>query len=109
MYFFHFRPKISKTPKLLTSGLDENERQQISKFIDVFDLSHFNDYNPEITHLIINNNPSGSTLKFLEALADGKWVVNLDWVIKSLESGQILPEVKISFFFFIIYFKFNRV
>lgn len=48
------------------------------------------------THLVVRvdeENKADKTLKYLCAIAAGKWVVSFLWVQKCLEAGKLLPEV----------------
>ena len=59
-------------------------------------------FSAHTTHLIVRvdeENKADKTLKYLCALAAGKWVVSFQWVQKCLEAGKLLPEVSITFLF----------
>lgn len=44
-----------------------------------------------VSHVVSTNK---RTLKVLEALARGCWLLSMEWVNKSIEAGHWLPETK---------------
>ena len=69
----------------------------------------------EISHVVVKTDEEGMTertLKYLYGVASGVWVLSITWIIDSLNSNTILPEVffsfKLLFWAIIIYIKFTK-
>lgn len=56
-------------------------------------ISHFTD---DVTHLIVSVDRAGvmkqRTMKYMQALAHGLWIVSTKWVLDSVQAGMVLDE-----------------
>ncbi|CAD8184604.1 unnamed protein product [Paramecium pentaurelia] len=83
---------------ICTSNLSDEQKECIERFQKQFKIKSNSNINSKITHLISGpDNPNKPfiarrTLKYLEALVRGIWIVNIDWVIESLKCDTILSE-----------------
>lgn len=51
---------------------------------------------PTASHLIAKTNEQNctdKTLKYLQAVASGKWIVNIEWIKTCVRMNKIVPEV----------------
>ncbi|KAI8993610.1 hypothetical protein BDB01DRAFT_776895 [Pilobolus umbonatus] len=82
----------------LTPG-DENTLEALMKktsnsALKIYIHYQVRDYN-EITHIITSVNKQKTcrrTVKYLQGILDGKWIVEPRWLVNSIESNQWIPE-----------------
>lgn len=69
---------------------------QVEKLAKIVGAEFSSKFMTDTSHLIVRvdgGNKADKTLKYLCAVAAGKWVVSFAWVEKCLEAGRLLPEV----------------
>ncbi|XP_034243716.1 breast cancer type 1 susceptibility protein homolog isoform X3 [Thrips palmi] len=86
-----------KTTKLqfVCSSLPKNLVAQVKKLANIVKAEFSSKFTSDTSHLIVGvdeNNRADKTLKYLCAVAAGKWVVSPAWVEKCLEAKKLLPE-----------------
>lgn len=88
---------------LLLTGLSEDQRatiefnlQKLTKTSGNKPFKIIKDYSTEhVTHIICACAPRSHcprTLKYLLGIAGKAWIVSFDWILESLEAGQVLNE-----------------
>ncbi|XP_034251212.1 breast cancer type 1 susceptibility protein homolog [Thrips palmi] len=86
-----------KTTKLqfVCSSLPGNLVAQVEKLANIVKAEFSSKFTSDTSHLIVRvdeSNRADKTLKYLCAVAAGKWVVSFAWVEKCIEAGKLLPE-----------------
>ncbi|MQL81710.1 hypothetical protein Taro_014172, partial [Colocasia esculenta] len=75
---------------LCCSALSAAEKEIISEFAKVTGASISKDWSPAVTHVIASTDENGAckrTLKFLMAIAEGKWILRIDWIKACTKAG----------------------
>ena len=92
-------------PKVIVcSGLNQTEMSQIGELLNAHGSKDFifqSSWSPEVTHVIVKTKVdrlTDRTLKYLNGVASGCWVLIHTWVTDSLTAGRILSEVSLYLF-----------
>ncbi|XP_013404512.1 BRCA1-associated RING domain protein 1-like [Lingula anatina] len=73
---------------LLPTGLTRDQKRQLEKCAKLLNAGLATDFSLEVTHVVTTVNAEGMcprTMKYLQAVLTGKWVVNFEWVSLCLE------------------------
>lgn len=94
---------------IVTTGVSANDEELVNQFVDTFNITRLpngfhniatggSQENPIVTHLVVPVNENGvfqqRTMKYMQAVMAGAWVVNLAWITDSLSQGCILAETE---------------
>ncbi|XP_033762661.1 BRCA1-associated RING domain protein 1-like [Pecten maximus] len=82
-------------PCLLGTALNREQKIALQRCAALLNAKVVQDFSPEVTHVITSNNQDGQcprTIKYLMAVLQGKWVINMDWVNTCLEYGSRVSE-----------------
>ena len=94
---------------IVTTGVSASDEELINQFVDIFNITRVHNgfqnivtagsqENPTVTHLIVPVDENGvfqqRTMKYMQALMAGAWVVNMAWIADSLSRGCILAETE---------------
>nr|XP_034184475.1 breast cancer type 1 susceptibility protein homolog isoform X2 [Osmia lignaria] len=88
----------SKTRKLcfVCSSLILSQVEQVKKLARMMNAKYLTQFEEEVTHVIVKvdegNNGASKTLKYLQGIAHGKWIVSYQWVIDSLKERKLVNE-----------------
>ena len=85
-------PSEARRLVLLGSGIREDQVRKLEAFRKSADCTLKKAMDPSVTHLVVNHDSellAERTLKFLQAVALGKFVVGIAWVTKCLEDGVV--------------------
>ena len=98
---------IKKEIVIITSGLDDISSELIEKFAQKFDnitlemnfeSTTLKNNKNIITHLVVSSNENKifpqRTMKYLQAIMNGIWIVEINWIEDSLKENEILKENK---------------
>lgn len=70
--------------------------EQVKKLAQMMDARYLTQFKEEVTHVIVKvdeeNNGASKTLKYLQGIAYGKWIVSYQWVIDSLREKKLVNE-----------------
>ncbi|XP_064455488.1 BRCA1-associated RING domain protein 1-like [Ornithodoros turicata] len=81
---------------LLGSGLDEKQEMDLEHCAEILGAELRTSFSQDVTHLVVSCNKEGNcqqrTLKVLNALLTGKWIVSTSWVDKCLREARHVPE-----------------
>ncbi|GAB6026798.1 BRCA1-associated RING domain protein 1 [Chamberlinius hualienensis] len=97
------RPKVDTTELSLVSskfvitstGLNDCQRIQFQKLEKVLNAQLVDTFNDEVTHLVASDNGQRTcsrTLKYLNGVLKGIWVVSTDWVDECLIKQRFVKE-----------------
>ncbi|PIK47234.1 putative BRCA1-associated RING domain protein 1 [Apostichopus japonicus] len=89
-------PASSQKIVLLGTGLNDKQRNKLQSCARLLRGKVTSDFTQNITHLVANAASEGRcsrTMKFLQAVLLGKWVVNFSWVEECLKGKGLVPEV----------------
>ncbi|PIK60991.1 putative BRCA1-associated RING domain protein 1-like [Apostichopus japonicus] len=89
-------PASSQKIVLLGTGLNDKQRNKLQSCARLLRGKVTSDFTQNITHLVANAAAEGRcsrTMKFLQAVLLGKWVVNFSWVEECLKGKGLVPEV----------------
>lgn len=80
------------------SGLSSLQIQMVKNLCELVDADFVGRFNSDATHVIVKvvgqRNTAEKTLKYLQGIAYGKWIVSIDWVNDSLQRKELLNEDK---------------
>ncbi|KAK3930076.1 Breast cancer type 1 susceptibility protein-like protein [Frankliniella fusca] len=82
-------------PVFVCSSITGNLTSQVEKLALMVGGEFSPKFSGSTTHLIVRveeGNRADKTLKYLSAVACGKWVVSFSWVQKCLEAKKLIPE-----------------
>ncbi|XP_066929331.1 titin homolog isoform X2 [Clytia hemisphaerica] len=96
-------PKVESTtkplkPVIMTTRISRKLLSQCRLISQKFDIVYKNEFDHEVTHLVVNtdeNNSlskSGYTFKYLMALVSGLWIVNYKWLFASFKAQKLVKE-----------------
>ncbi|KAJ8025175.1 BRCA1-associated RING domain protein 1 [Holothuria leucospilota] len=97
-----FNSSISSSPPkfkkivLLGTGLTDKQKNKLHACARLLQGKVTSDFTQNITHLVTNALEEGRcsrTMKFLQAVLLGKWVVDFSWVEECLQRKGLVPEV----------------
>nr|XP_031844675.1 breast cancer type 1 susceptibility protein homolog [Nomia melanderi] len=77
--------------RFICSGLQPAQIEQVKKFAILANADYQTQFDPSVTHVIVKEdkgNSASKTLKYLQGVAHGKWVVGYQWVIDSLKEAR---------------------
>ncbi|KAG6419363.1 hypothetical protein SASPL_121583 [Salvia splendens] len=77
------------------SALTNTEKETVAEFENLFGVTILKNWDPTVTHVIALTDENGAcrrTLKFLMAVLEGKWVLNVQWIKACIEAGDIADE-----------------
>ncbi|XP_026279625.1 breast cancer type 1 susceptibility protein homolog isoform X2 [Frankliniella occidentalis] len=86
---------LAVKPVFVCSSIPANMSSQVEKLAKMVGGEFSSKFSNNTTHLIVRveeGNKADKTLKYLSAVACGKWVVTFPWVQKCLESNKLIPE-----------------
>lgn len=93
----------------VTTGASVEDEELFNQFADIFNVTRLNAFQntvsttsepkiPYVTHLIVPVDENGvfqqRTMKYMQAIMAGVWIVNVAWVRDSLSNGCILAEAE---------------
>ncbi|XP_060064701.1 BRCA1-associated RING domain protein 1-like [Ylistrum balloti] len=82
-------------PCLLGTALNREQKIALQRCAAVLNAKVVQDFCPEVTHVITSSNQDGQcprTIKYLMAVLQGKWILNMDWINTCLEYGSRVSE-----------------
>eukprot|EP00118_Oscarella_pearsei_P010645 m.66451 g.66451 ORF g.66451 m.66451 type:complete len:599 (+) comp35388_c1_seq3:1179-2975(+) len=80
---------------LLGTGLDSRQKCQMKQLCQQLKAAVAISFTTSVTHLVTNcdkDHHCPRTLKYLQAIATGKWIVRFQWIVESLEKGSWQDE-----------------
>lgn len=99
------RSNINRPPQLVCTGLNSLEMGKVQDLVNKWGTpgsSVKRSWGEDITHVVVKTEPdrlAQRTLKYLFGVAAGCWVITLQWVLDSLSTKKLLPEVSRSAFY----------
>ncbi|XP_051169228.1 breast cancer type 1 susceptibility protein homolog isoform X2 [Leptopilina boulardi] len=92
--FFQKKEKLT----FVCSGLSSSQIQMVRQLSELVNANFISTFNSTVTHVIVKvigqRNTTEKTLKYLQGIAYGKWIVTIDWVNDSLKNQKMLDEDK---------------
>lgn len=88
-------PLVYQSPCFLGTGLSREQRSTLQKCASKLQARVVEGFCPEVTHVVSGCNNEGlcpRTIKYLQGVLSGRWIVNMEWVEMSLEYGSKLVE-----------------
>ncbi|KAJ7389986.1 BRCA1-associated RING domain protein 1 [Desmophyllum pertusum] len=87
----HDSPKV-----LLATGLSSEQKVNLQKCARILNASIVNEFSLSVTHIVTStNNKKGvcpRTIKYLNGVLTGKWIVDYEWILKSLRHKAWVDE-----------------
>jgi len=84
------------TPKvLLATGLSSEQKANLQTCALTLDAKIVSEFSPSVTHIVTTTNGKGvcpRTIKYLNGVLTGKWIVNYDWIVKCLRQKTWMDE-----------------
>eukprot|EP01018_Ginkgo_biloba_P040147 Gb_04292 [translate_table: standard] len=80
---------------LCCSAIDDAGKAKVADFSNLTGATMSNTWSSEVTHVIAGTDENGAakrTSKFLMAILEGKWVVNIDWIAACTKAGFPVDE-----------------
>ncbi|XP_057864399.2 protein BREAST CANCER SUSCEPTIBILITY 1 homolog isoform X2 [Cryptomeria japonica] len=80
---------------LCGSALDTAQKETLNNFANLIGATISKTWSPAVTHVIASTDANGAcrrTLKFLMAILEGKWILNIDWITSCLKEGSPVLE-----------------
>jgi len=85
----------SSPKKIVFSGFAVNEINAISTALKKLkDVEQEQEFSNETTHVVINTAAPKRTMKVLNGISKGLWIVSKDWILNSAKGGRWLAEKK---------------
>lgn len=85
-----------ETLSFVCSGLSPPQIKIVKQLSDLVNANFISTFNSTVTHVIVKvsgqRNTTEKTLKYLQGIAYGKWIVSLNWVYDSLQEKKLLNE-----------------
>ena len=87
-------------PKLtfVCSGLSNSQIEVVKKLAKLVNADFTSLFNANVTHVIVKvsgpRNAAEKTLKYIQGIAYGKWIVSVKWAFDSLRESKLLNEEK---------------
>ncbi|XP_066301591.1 BRCA1-associated RING domain protein 1-like [Branchiostoma lanceolatum] len=98
----HTQPQVVMTTSsqvgqvvALATGLDSKQREALEQCMLVLDGKVVKTFDDQVTHLVAacdDTNRCPRTIKYLQGVLTGKWIVSCKWVSACLEEQQHVPE-----------------
>eukprot|EP01041_Mallomonas_annulata_P000064 gene64-72_t len=99
----HIKTSKFSTIYILTTALSETDKKTFNSIIaelvcklPTIQITIENHYSDWITHTIVSTDRKfvveSRTMKYMQALIAGKWIVSIDWLVESLATGVLLDE-----------------
>lgn len=93
--------KYAKPITLICSGLPPDNINNVKKFANKFSATFLNNFNSEVTHVIIKTDPATKTgqktFKYIQGIAFKKFVVSYDWIVDCLKENRVLDEEDVKY------------
>ncbi|KAL9968227.1 hypothetical protein ACROYT_G026577 [Oculina patagonica] len=86
----HDSPKI-----LLATGLNSEQKANLQKCAGILNASIVNEFSLSVTHVVTatsNKGVSPRTIKYLNGVLTGKWIVSYEWILKCLRHKTWVDE-----------------
>lgn len=80
---------------LLATGLSSEQKVNIQKCVRILNASLVNEFSLSVTHIVTATNTKGvcpRTLKYLNGVLTGKWIVKYQWILESLQKKTWVDE-----------------
>ncbi|KAI5072519.1 hypothetical protein GOP47_0012625 [Adiantum capillus-veneris] len=80
---------------LCGSALDSDGKNQLAAFAKITGATVSKAWSSNVTHVIAGVDEQGAarrTMKYLMAILEGKWILNMEWVAACLEAGNPVSE-----------------
>jgi hypothetical protein len=82
-----------KNITIMSSGLDSDDTIVLDEFADTFNVRLLTRFDPNVTHLVVKVDENGMchqrTMKYLQAIVAGIWVVSVEWVSHSVRDARL--------------------
>ncbi|XP_061185474.1 BRCA1-associated RING domain protein 1-like [Saccostrea echinata] len=88
-------PLSYQSPCFLSTGLSRDQKITLQKCATKLQAKVTEDFSHEVTHIVTSCNKNGlcpRTMKYLQGVLTGRWIVNMDWVEMCLEYGMKVCE-----------------
>ncbi|XP_062576629.1 BRCA1-associated RING domain protein 1-like, partial [Saccostrea cucullata] len=88
-------PLSFQCPCFVSTGLSRDQKITLQKCATKLQAKVTEDFSQEVTHIVTSCNKSGlcpRTMKYLQGVLTGRWIVNMDWVEMCLEYGMKVCE-----------------
>eukprot|EP01088_Endostelium_zonatum_P011016 TRINITY_DN24783_c0_g1_i1.p1 TRINITY_DN24783_c0_g1~~TRINITY_DN24783_c0_g1_i1.p1 ORF type:complete len:229 (-),score=57.30 TRINITY_DN24783_c0_g1_i1:82-768(-) len=87
--------KEGATARLVATGFEEHERRQITTMVEELggDILWDQDVTDQTTHVLCGRETSSRTLKVLQGIAQGCWVVKKAWLTESLKEKKYIEKM----------------
>ncbi|XP_017789807.1 PREDICTED: breast cancer type 1 susceptibility protein homolog [Habropoda laboriosa] len=78
------------------SGLVPSQIEHVKRLAQTVNARYMTQFNQDVTHVIVKtdqeNNGANKTLKYLQGIAYGKWIVSYQWVMDTLKERRLISE-----------------
>ncbi|CAK9806077.1 Breast cancer type 1 susceptibility protein homolog [Anthophora plagiata] len=78
------------------SGLVSSQIENVKKLAQMVNAKYLTQFDRDVTHVIVKtdkeNNGANKTLKYLQGVAYGKWIVSYQWVMDTLKERRLISE-----------------
>ncbi|XP_053373735.1 BRCA1-associated RING domain protein 1-like [Mercenaria mercenaria] len=84
-----------QTPCLMGTGLSREEKVLLQKAASQLQVKLLDEVTPEVTHIVTKFNSEGMcprTIKIVQAILAGKWILNMEWLETSSQLGSLVCE-----------------
>uniref|UniRef100_T1JHF0 BRCT domain-containing protein n=1 Tax=Strigamia maritima TaxID=126957 RepID=T1JHF0_STRMM len=86
---------VKKKISFVTTGLNEEQNKEVIKCAKMLSAFVSPAIDKSTTHLIAKCNKESNcprTMKYMHAVARGKWIVKLDWIYACMKAGKVIDE-----------------
>ncbi|KAM7448499.1 BRCA1-associated RING domain protein 1 [Porites harrisoni] len=87
---------LQDSPKvLLATGLSSGQKTKLQRCSQILNAKIVNEFSLSVTHIVTATNSKGvcpRTIKYLNGVVTGKWIVNYDWIEKCLRRKSWIDE-----------------
>ncbi|XP_017886620.1 breast cancer type 1 susceptibility protein homolog [Ceratina calcarata] len=77
------------------SGLMASQIENVERLARTVNARYVSQFEREVTHVVVmtdENNGANKTLKYLQGIANRKWIVSYRWVIDSIKAKRLMDE-----------------
>ncbi|CAK9809000.1 Breast cancer type 1 susceptibility protein homolog [Anthophora quadrimaculata] len=78
------------------SGLVSSQIENVKRLAQMVNAKYLSQFDRNVTHVIVKtdkeNNGANKTLKYLQGVAYGKWIVSYQWVMDTLKERRLISE-----------------
>ncbi|CAK9832607.1 Breast cancer type 1 susceptibility protein homolog [Anthophora retusa] len=87
---------VNKQFCFVCSGLVSSQIENVKRLAQMVNARYLSQFDRDVTHVIVKtdkeNNGANKTLKYLQGVAYGKWIVSYQWVMDTLKERRLISE-----------------